>query len=138
MDLSLNKTRDASLGDCVACDDEGEMGTGCGRGSRGAIAGDVFDLGQLRSKSSANRSSLLTGAAGASTPCTMLLSFGVGKGGPCASADCILYCRPSPNSITPSKKLSSSSSIYQMITLLIVLYFDFKTTNLIPMVGIWI
>lgn len=64
--------------------------------------------GQLRSKSSANRSSLLTGptAAGGSSSCVVDWD---GKAS--AVEGWTVYCLPSPKSMTSPKKLSSSSSI---------------------------
>ncbi len=90
-DRSLNKTRACSSG-------ETELVVVLEANSN---LGEFLDRGQLRSKSSANRSSLLTGAVSSSS-CR-------DSGGDCV--DSILYCRPSPNSMTPLRKLSSSSSI---------------------------
>jgi hypothetical protein len=77
-------------------------------------AGEFRDLGQLRSKSSTKRSSLEidTGESFKSPSAiewdNKLVSCG-------KSLDSILYCLPSPNSMTPPRKSSSSPSIYVII-----------------------
>ena len=90
------------------------LGLADGGKSLATSAGEFRDLGQLRSKSSTKRSSLEidTGESFKSPSVTdwdnKLVSWG-------KSLDSILYCLPSPNSITPPRKSSSSPSIYVII-----------------------
>jgi len=124
----------------MGCEETGDTGTATAvatavgwcpevdGGSPGAeLAGEAVDRGQLRSKSSANLSSLLTGifelgslVEGGAISSSLDLDRDASRGGDDVDAKCdaggmsadwILYCLPSPNSMTPSRKLSSSSSI---------------------------
>jgi hypothetical protein len=124
----------------MGCEETGDTGTATAvatavgwcpevdGGSPGAeLAGEAVDRGQLRSKSSANLSSLLTGifelgslVEGGAISSSLDLDRDASRGGDDVDANCdaggmsadwILYCLPSPNSMTPSRKLSSSSSI---------------------------
>ena len=62
----------------------------------GEKVGEGLDLGQLRSKSSTKRSCLVTGWSDGRVAST-------------------LYCLPSPNSMTPPRKSSLSSSICEKV-----------------------
>ena len=112
------------------------LGLADGGKSLATSAGEFRDLGQLRSKSSTKRSSLEidTGESFKSPSVIEWDNKLVSCGG--RSLDSILYCLPSPNSITPPRKSSSSPSIY-VILLESVLPKKTKT-NLVPMVNIWI
>lgn len=99
-DLSLNKTREDSMGDAPGrkplTEDEGLRVSMGEVSSLEGASGEAFDFGQLRSKSSASRSRTMAPGDGCLSP---------------PSTDSTLYWRPSSNSTTPPKKSSSSSSI---------------------------